>query len=176
MTRNRTRRRLVRAFTLFEMLVTVAIIATVAVMVIPGAGNDSRLRLAAASSVLISDIEYAQAATLARPEQPLAIVFRPAQNLYYVADAAAPGIPITRPDNGEFYVVTIGVDRAAAAVGVTFAVTDVPSDTLVFQAQGGLADFTIDPVVRFTLGDVWLDVAVSPTTGQVTEAAGSASE
>ena len=32
------------------MLVTVAIIATVAVMVIPGAGNDSRLRLAAADS------------------------------------------------------------------------------------------------------------------------------
>jgi len=171
--RTRNNRRVVRAFTLLEMLVTVAIIAIVAVMVIPGAADDSRLRLAAASAVIISDIEYAQAATLANPEQPLAVVFQPGRNLYFLADAAAPGVPVTRPDTGDPYVVTIGIDRAAAAEGVSFTVTDMPSNMLVFQAQGGLDDFTISPVVRLAVGATWLDVSISPTTGQISESAGT---
>jgi prepilin-type N-terminal cleavage/methylation domain-containing protein len=161
-----------RGFTLFEILVTIAVIGIVAAVILPGIGDDRALRLSALSTVLISDIEYAQAATIANPETPIVVQFSPANNMYWLATAAVPNFPISRSDTGDYYFVVLGTGRASSAPGATLTVADMPNARLTFQAQGGLDDFTVNPVVRLNLDGRWRDIAITPTTGQISETSG----
>ena len=85
---------------------------------------------------------------------------------------AAPGVPITRADTGGPYLVAMGTGRAAAAVGVTLSTTDVTDDILAFNVQGGLEDFTTQPTITLALNGQWIDLAIAPSTGTITETTG----
>ncbi len=163
------------AFTLFEMLITITILALVIVMAAPSFTDDSRLRLMAASSIMTSDIELAQVMTIAAPEDPVIVQFVPDTSTYWLAYADTPTTPLTRVDTGEDYLVTLGVGRASSAEGVTFTISDFPDDDqLEFNAQGGLTDFTLTPQITLNHDDESIILTVAPTTGTVTESEGDA--
>jgi len=159
-------------FTLLEVLVVVTIIAVVAMAVLPGFREDSRLRVMAAASIIASDIEYAQVLNIAHPEDPVVVRFDPAKGQYWLADSNAPSDPIPREDTGEPYLVVLGEGRAQAAAGVTFELIDLPSDTLVFDSQGGLTDFTLQPQIVIRMLDKAITLSIAPTTGSITETDG----
>jgi len=161
-----------KGFTLLEVLITITIIAVIAVMVAPSFSDDTRLRLMAASAVLSSDIELAQVMTISQPDEPVVVVFDPDQDRYWLAYASAPDVPITRSDTGTPYRVVMGQGRAAAAIGVTFSTTDITGDILKFNAQGGIEDFTTQPTITLSLSGRWIDVTIAPSTGSITETSG----
>ncbi len=162
-----------RGFTLIELLVTVAIISVTAVLIAPTLQSDDHFRLLAASSIMRSDIELAQVMTISTPQDPIVVRFDTANNQYWLALASSPDIPIIREDTEEPYLITIGQGRAVSALGVSFTTLDLKSDTLEFNPQGGLVDFASSPSIIFTSTERWIQVDITPTTGRMTETAGS---
>lgn len=160
------------AFTLLEVLVTITIIAVIAVLVAPSFSDDTRLRLMAASAVISSDIEFAQITTIAEPQDPIVVRFDTDQDRYWLAYESDPETPMTRPDTSETYLVAMGQGRAAAAAGVAISTTEIADDILVFNTQGGVEDFTTQPAVRLSLNGQWIDVSIAPSTGTITETDG----
>lgn len=167
-----TRRNDRTGFTLLELLMTVTVIVIAASMVLPSLRDESRLRLMAASNLISSDIELAQVMTISRPSQPVIVKFDAENDIYWLAYAESPDIPVTRPDTLEPYVVVLGEGRARAALGVALELIDVPDDQLTFNAQGGLESVVIDPAVEMELGSKWIRLAFAPTTGSMTESYG----
>lgn len=165
--------RMHRAFTLFEVLMTITIIAIVAMIVAPSFSDDTILRLRAASSLLRSDIEMAQVMTIAYPDDPVIVRFNPDNDQYWLAPASAPDTPLTRPDTGDPYLVVFGSGRASSATGVTFSLIDVDSNTLTFNPQGGLEDFTASPTITLVLGKRTIDLDIAPSTGTISETEGT---
>lgn len=157
------------AFTLVEMLIALTVMATIAAVVAPMLGDDSRLRVMAASSIIASDIELAQVMTIAHPDQPVVVRFDANTNSYWLAYSATPNTPLPREDNGESYIVTLGEGRARGATGVTFALEQATNDTISFAAHGGLTDFTQTPLVKVSKGMRGIQLAVAPNTGSITE-------
>ena len=166
------RRPACRAFTLIELMVVVAIAAVLATMVLPLMRNDERLRLIATASLLHSDIEFAQAMSIAQPSLPLLVKFDANANQYHIANYAAMNTPIVRDDTGEPYLVTLGVGRATAANGVDLEIEAMIADSLLFDTHGGLLDFSSTPVITLTTDAEWLQLTIDPTTGTITETSG----
>ena len=160
-------------FTLFDLLVTIAIMTMVAALVVPSLSDADRSRLIAATSILGSDIELAQVVTVSDPARPLVVRFEPAEAKYWLAYADTPDDPIPRPDTGAPYLVIFGQGRAHSAAGVTLVLADIANETLTFLPQGGLADFTAQPEITVSLGNKWIKLAIAPTTGTITESAGA---
>ena len=162
-----------RGFTLIELLMTMTIIAVVAAVVLPKFTDGGRLHLAAASSVLTSDIQLAQVMTISNPADPVVVRLDPVQAKYWLARADTPDTPIPRGATGEPYAVVFGLGRAAAALGVTLSLSDLDSNTLAFDAQGAVADFTTEPAITLSLDTRWIRLEIAPTTGTITETSGS---
>ena len=162
-------------FTLMEMLVTITIIAVAATVVAPALQDDGRLRLMAASSVLSSDIELAQVMTISYPNEPVVVRFDPSSRKYWLAYASAPDTPITREGDGSPYEVTFGQGRAASAADVDIALSELSDNTLSFNAQGGLTNFTSTPAIQLSRTGGAITLSIAPTTGTVTETVGTTS-
>lgn len=158
-----------RAFTLLEMLVTLTIVAALAAVVAPMLSDDSRLRVMAAAEVITSDLELAQVMTIAHPDAPVVMKFTPDLATYWLAYAATPDTPLSREDNGQPYVVTLGADRARGAAGVTITLDQAPGDTIAFAAHGGLTDFTLAPTIRLARVKRGIQLAIGPNTGSITQ-------
>ncbi len=158
-----------RAFTLLEIMVVVTIMAVVASVILPLAMKDTGLRLTAAAVVLRSDIELAQVMSVSYPNDPVVVVFDVEEGKYWLAFADDPGTPIYRADNGEPYEVVLGYGRTSSALGVELELTDVGDNTIEFDAQGALVDFTATPQITLNLDDESITLTISPTTGSITE-------
>jgi Tfp pilus assembly protein FimT len=155
------------------MLITITIIATIAMIVAPSLTDDTRLRLMSASGVLISDIELAQVMTISHPDEPIVVRFDPTKDEYWLAYADTPATPMLRADNGEPYRLKLGEGRMLTAGTATLTVSDMTANTLEFNAQGGLEDFSATPQITISLDGEWVRLDVAPTTGSVTETFGS---
>ncbi len=160
-------------FTLIDLLVTITIIAVVAAIVVPALMDQDRSRLMAGAVLLASDLELAQVMTISNPRQPVVVRFKPAEAKYWLAYAATPCVPIPRNESGEPYLVIFGQGRASTAAGVSMSVDQIAGDTLTFLPQGGLADFTAQPTITLTIDERWVTLAIAPTTGTISETAGS---
>ncbi len=158
-----------RGVTLIDLMMTMTIIIVAGVLVTPKLSDDARLRLVAAAGLVTSDIELAQVMTISHPADPVVVSFDPSNDRYWLAYADAPGVPIPRPDNGQPYLINFGQDRARSAVGVSLRLTDVAGNVLGFDAQGGIADISAQPVVRVLLGSSFIDLQIAPTTGTITQ-------
>jgi len=162
-----------RGFTLFELMVTVTIAVILASMALPMLRNDDRIRLIAAASLVTSDIEFAQSLTIAKPAEPLVIMFDEDADSYHIGLVNQEETPITREDTGEPYLVVFGQGRATAAEGVDLSVSDMNKGGLQFDTHGGLFEFNITPVITLQSGDHWLQLTVSATTGSINETSGT---
>ena len=157
-------------FTLIDLMMTITIIIVAGALVLPKLSDNTQLRLMAAASILTSDIELAQVMTISHPADAVVVRFDPDNDQYWLAYADVPDTPIPRSDNGRPYLIVFGQDRARSAVGVSLSLTEVSNDTLAFDAQGGVADISAEPVIRLSLGARFIDLQIASTTGPITQA------
>lgn len=160
-------------FTLFDLMVTITIMALMAAVIFPTLKDDEHLHLIAGSRLLASDIEMAQLMTISNPQEPIVVKFDPGAGRYWLATADDADTPIGRPGGTGQYVVQFGMGDARSAAGVSLDLTDVPDDTLAFNPQGGVADFGAEPEIQLLRGTRWIKLAIHPTTGTITETAGN---
>ncbi len=158
-----------RAFTLIDMMMTLTIIATAAVIVVPMMSDDGQLRVTAAANVLRSDIELAQVMTIAHPARPVIVRFAPRSNSYWLAYEDTPDTPLVR-ENGETYHVTFGVGRARTAKDVSMSLQSMPDNRLTFNAHGGLTNLNAQPEIHLQHNSTALKLTISPSTGSIAEA------
>jgi prepilin-type N-terminal cleavage/methylation domain-containing protein len=161
-----------RAFTLFELMVVVTLMAIVASAVLPMAMKDTTLRLTAAALVLRSDIELAQVMSISYPSDPVIVVFDLDNEKYWLAFAESPETPLPRSDTGEPYEVVLGEGRASSALGVHVSIENLADDSIAFDAQGALVDFTTTPMITLSLDGEWITLTISPMTGTINETSG----
>lgn len=162
-----------RGFTLLEILVTVTIIAGVAAIVVPMFGDANRVRVMAASSLITSDIELAQTMTIASPKNPIVVKFNQDAQSYWLAPSSDPDNPMLRPGTNQAYLVVLGEGRALGAAGVVFTLKNVTGDTLEFNAQGGLTDFTSQPAIELSSASSTILLSIAPTTGTISQTNGT---
>lgn len=161
------------AFTLVEMLVTVAILALVAATVAPMFSDERGLRVVAAARILSSDLELAQVLTISQPNKPVVVRFDAPANTYWLAYAFDTETPIPRPDNGEPYLVQLGSGRASSALGVSMALEGITNDMIEFESSGALVDFATTPMIEFSSGAHAVTISISPMTGSILEQQGT---
>ena len=157
------------AFTLMELMVSIAILAMVAATVAPLLGDDRGLRVIAAARILSSDIELAQVLTIAKPEEPVVVRFDPAKATYWLAYAFDTETPILRSDSGDPYLVELGVGRARSALDVALTLDGLTNDMLEFESSGALTDFTATPMIELSSGPHSVTISISPMTGSILE-------
>lgn len=156
------------AFTLFEMLVTIGIIAVVASAIIPMLGDERQLRIQAAAGLLESDIEFLQVHAMSRPDEPLVLRMAADWSGWWIAGMADRDTPVLRPD-GSPYLVTLGIGRARSAAGVQlFGAGLEGGRDIRFSSLGALADPASPPMVLLDIGSVASVLHVAPFTGRVT--------
>lgn len=161
-----------RGLSLIDMMMAVAVLAIVAAIALP-ALNDDRLRIRGAAAILTSDIEFAQSMTIAFPNDPVVLVFTVASQRYHLARESDLSTPLTRPDTGEVYVVTMGEGRARVAGGVQFQLVNMPVSRMTFDPVGGLKYYTSSPGIRLRTstdpGSPSILIEVDYMTGTITE-------
>lgn len=162
------------AFTIFELMVTISIIAIIAVAVMPAVRSDDRLRVMAAASVLRSDIQAAQVMTIANPAAPVVVVFNAPKSMYWLAFASTPDTPLTREENGSPYFVVLGQGRGSAAANVQMQTANLNAETITFNPQGGLTGQVAPPSITLTAGPESIRLEITPMTGSMVEVANPA--
>ena len=155
------------AFTFVELMIAVAVMGILALAVLPGFSSDAPLRLIATSNLVTSDVEYAQAATLNSPTDPVVVRIDGRNEQYWLALASDPETPISRPDSEEPYVVEFGSRGDDILAGVTISASNCQTEgTLQFDAFGRLAQFD-DIAFQLTNESGDLYVIVTASTGSV---------
>jgi hypothetical protein len=155
-----------RGVLLIDLAITIALIGIIVVAVIPTVRPEEHVKLIAASSILASDIEYAQSASLAAPGDPIVVRFDVAQARYWLALQSEPDSPIMRPNSDDAYEVVYGEGAADDLWGLSIALTNVIDATITFDAFGR-ATQADDPAITLAneAGDV--RVRVRAGTGSV---------
>lgn len=163
------RSRIRRAFSLLEVLVSLAILAMIGAMVLPGFTNENQLRVMAAASILTSDIEYAQVLNITTPDMPVIVRIDPDNARYWLAYEWSPNTPIPREDTGEPYLVEFGTGRASAAFGVSITVVDPDHTSFGFDPQGSVKDAATPPVITLTQGAQSITTTITLSTGSMSQ-------
>lgn len=155
-----------RAFTLVEVLVTVAIIAIAGAIVVPQMIKTGTLTIQAAGRLIIADLLFAQNEAIAHQE-PRRVVFDTVNNRYWLAkdDGSVVGVNWKGGGaGGGNYLIDFKNDTRFA--GVTIDAVDLGGDaTVEYDALGGPdTGGTID----VTFDNVRYRITISPMTGRVT--------
>ncbi len=155
-----------RAFTMINLLVSMAILVLVASVAIVSLAPDDRARVLGGADLLGADLEHAQAMSLVTPNDPIVVRIDAVNDGYWLERRSEPDVAITRPD-GTPYVVIFGTGDAATYAGVDLAILSGADNAAVeFDAFGRLVSLT-NAVFQFSMGEesVWL--TASSTTGFV---------
>lgn len=161
-----------RALTLVELLIVIVVMAILAVIALPMASGTSAGVLAAAARLVAADIEYAQVASIASPDDPRLIRIDPATHRYWIAAASAPNTPLDyAPGSGEL-LVTFGAGRAASLAGVTIQSYDLDksgenNDTTLSFDMLGRPDQATPATITLALQGATITITVAPQTGEV---------
>jgi len=155
-----------RGFTLINLLITIAIMAIVAAVVVPSAAVGNQLGVSSASMILASDLEYAQSLSLASPDDPVIVRFEPAKNRYWLALLSDPMAPLVRPGSDRAYIVEFGVGESQASADVAMTLTDVPNEMLIFDKFGRLTSLN-DAQITLSGSGPTRTIEVDATTGFV---------
>lgn len=149
-TTNRPRSDRRRAFTLIELVVVMAILAIVAVMVIPYASDGASYEAMAAARRLVADLEYAQSMSITE-QSPVTVTFLEGDERYTLTNASG---TLKHPIDKDDYVVDFDdgqdfgqVDLYSASFGtqkaVTFDELGAPSQAGTILLQAGPHLYTI---------------------------------
>lgn len=157
-----------RAFTLIDMLMTLAVLGVALLVAVSASGPSGRIRLLAASQQLASDIESAREYSVSRPSDLTGVRFATAGDGYWLARESATETPITKSD-GTPYATTFGQGRSALLLGVTVTlraggVKPPDGGLIVFDAFGRLHTPT-NAAIDLVSDGATMTVVVSAATG-----------
>lgn len=157
-----------RGITFIDTMMAVALLAVLVLIALPAIGPDQPLRVISAATVLASDIEFAQSASLASPSDPVVVRFDQDGGRYWLALASSPETPIPRPGRpaGTPYLVQFGAGDALYLAGVSCATANIQDGLLAFDAFGRL-DQLGDASVTLSNESGSATVRVSASTGSV---------
>jgi|GEM_PF-4666844 len=159
----RARRRR-RAFTLLNLLVSVAVLGVLSGLAVVSLAPDDGARVIGAAQMLASDLEYAQALSLADPDRPAVLRLDTGAEGYWIARVEEPDTPVLDPA-GNPVVRLFGLEDAAHLVDVDLEIISGATDGWVeFDGFGRLTELAA-AVLEVRLGDEARRVRVSSATG-----------
>jgi prepilin-type N-terminal cleavage/methylation domain-containing protein len=162
-----------RAFTLIDVLVTLAVMSIVILAAIPAFTPDERTRLVAASNLLIADLNNARAMSVQDPADPVRLVIGVGGANYFLARESAPTDAIELPIGvGGKYAVLFGQGEHIDLADVQLAPDGVDPDSIAaddlpfirFDAFGRLSPQT-DVRLIISAGTPTLTVVIRADTG-----------
>ncbi|MBL8746153.1 MAG: hypothetical protein JNK58_07335 [Phycisphaerae bacterium] len=154
-----------RAFTLLDLMLTIAILAIISVVAAPSLRPNDSLKLISAATILAADLEYAQSATLEHPADPTVVRIDAEKKTYWLARASDPESPINRPD-GSPYEVVFGAGANNYLAGIGLSAKELPASAVTFDAFGRLTH-PDDAILTITSPSGDLNVRVVSATGSV---------
>lgn len=167
MTMQQTPMPLRRGMLLIDLLMAIVVLSIILMAVVPAVRPEEPMRLIGASSVLASDIEFAQSATLANPADPTVVRFDDSGTRYWIALQSAPDTPIIRPGYSEEpYEIFLGYEADTSAEGVTLDLSELSGTTITFDPFGAVEGDT-DPAVLLTNESGSMRIRVRASTGSV---------
>lgn len=158
------------ALTLVEMLIVVTILAILAAIALPTVQSLGGTQLAAAGRLLSADVEFAQAESIAHPDDPRLIRFDVARATYWVAAKSNPLVPIRDPAGPSALLVQFGDARGAGLEGVGIQSIDLGGDAELRFDAWGRPDQAQPARVVLQSGATTLTVTVAASTGDVSVA------
>lgn len=152
-----------RAFSLIDVLVTLAVLSIVILAAIPAFTPDERTRLVAAANLLIADLNNARSMSVQNPADPVQLVIGVAGESYYLAHSSEPDEPIALPIGiGGKYAVAFGEADHSDLIDVQLAPEGVDPDTI---ASGSLPFVKFDAFGRLSpQADIRLTVSAGTPT------------
>ncbi len=163
-------RRARRAFTLVDLMMTIAVMGLCALVATSSWSPSERTRVIGAAQLVASDLEFARELSVSAPAD--LAVFRIDSNStgYWVARASSTETPVIRHDGQPFSVV-FGSGRHALLLGVTLvfkggATTPPTGGMISFDAFGRLTTGA-DAEITVSGSGGTATVAVSAATGDV---------
>ena len=97
-----------QGFTLIELMLSLAILAALAVLAAPLFGNNEALQLDVTRRLLISDLEYSQILAITNPDDAIALVIDESGDRWHIATVASPSIPLNDSVTGDPLVTILG--------------------------------------------------------------------
>jgi len=125
------------AFSVVELIIVALALAIAAAIVLPGASDLASTRLREAGQLVVADLEYARSAAIAHGSDPRLVVFKPAENQYFVAARSDKDEPVEAPGTSGKYRVTFGQGRARSLDDVAIQATNLTDNELTFDMYGG---------------------------------------
>ena len=157
-----------RGFTLVELIVVVAIMATMAMFTIPMIQDGRSGGVKAAANILRSDLERAQVMAMARPDMRVGVQFDADGGGWRIINAEAPSTPLMDEINGTPISIRLGEGRGQVAEGVKVQTSGLTSGMLVFGSLGGL-EIPGEPRILILQNESHEQmVSISPATGWIT--------
>jgi len=153
-------------FTLIELAIFAAVLAIVALLVVPQFGNDNASRLRGAAQLVVADLEFARVASMTDMTDPRIVVFDTAAESYYIAATSTPDMPMTNPTGNVPYRVTFGQGWAVHLAGVDLAGVSMGGDAKLSFGQYGQLDQAVDATITLVAGSHSIVITVDPTTGE----------
>ncbi len=162
-----------RAFTLIDMLVTLAVMSIVILAAIPAFTPDERTRLVAAANLVIADLNNARSMSVQNPADPVRLVIGEAGANYFLARKSAPTDAIELPIGvGGKYAVVFGEGDHVDLYGIQLAPEGVDPDTIAaddlpYAAFDAFGRLTPQTDIRLTLsaGTPTLTIVIRADTG-----------
>ncbi len=156
-----------RGLTLVDVLLTAVVLSIIAIISIPALRFDDPVRLISAATLITADLEYAQSATLAAPDDPVIVVFDSDNPRYWLALASKPDKPIPRPGSGDPFDVYFGKGNLPYLAGISLKLAEGGDQGAVkFDAFGRL-DPPTDARIQVVNASGDIFVVVAANTGSV---------
>lgn len=155
-----------RGFTLIEMLLTVVIMLIAASMVVPMFGTSDSAYVSAGASLMVADLDFAQATAINDPSDDVAIHFDTAAGRWWLTPAGDPGTTL-QMSSGDPYDTTMGLGRADLAIDVTIALSGIVSDEFTYDAFGRLGQ-TENAIITLARGDSQIVITIDAEMGFLT--------
>lgn len=167
-------RRHTRGFSLMETMIVVLVIAIAAVAVLPTSSGDAPVTLQGASGSLAADLEYAQAQSVAHPDDPVVVVVDAANNAYHLARASSPQTPIERPGAAPGTPYAVSLAEGSDESSISLAASGVGAH-IRFDSMGRLQQAS-DVVLTLINQAGRVDVFISAQTGDVSAVSDASSQ
>jgi len=153
------------AFTLVELIITLAILAFATALVTPMFSGLATTRLRSAARMLLADLEYAQFDAVAHPDDPRLVVLDEDGGGYCLTTLSDVDTPLTHPTNKDEYRVTFGAGPAAELTGVWISQHNLGDDRQLAYTMFGQLESTTDATITLAAGDNTLTLTIDADTG-----------
>jgi prepilin-type N-terminal cleavage/methylation domain-containing protein len=153
-------------FTLIELMLSLAILATLGALAAPMFGSNDALQLDVARRLLVSDLEYAQILAISTPDDSISLVVDDGGKGWHIATTSSPSIPLEDSITSEPLITLFGQGAAMSSPDIVIQ-SNMAENMISFNQNGGLVDFSQTAEITLLSGESTSLIQVSPTTGSI---------